>query len=532
MPHPPSSRREWGLDLGVLTLVVGAFSLAAVRAFPQMDDAYLLLLLKEQGAASIAAAHPDRPLVGALWQAMASALGPAFWPAGFVSHFILWLTLGVVTCRLWRRVFPQWAAYAPVAGALSVAPILVRTQLSTVTITLLGVLSVVAAYGALAAVFRFLGGRRPAFLVLAAALVLAAGVLSEYGVVAAVAAAVLLYGLPVAGSDRRVARAAAAALVVLSVAAYLGYIAVGDFSRRPLVDPRQRLGAAHLLLAAPFNVLTRFWDATFGELARSVGNFDPQWSSKSSLAALAAGGLMAAALLLAIRWGAVEGANEDEPSGRRSLAAFAGALGAGLVPVALMRPVYRSPFASRFYLPILPVAASLTVGLVLTVLRPRFRPHAVALMGLLIGLAVFQESARAIRTRQAMAVTGALLKPLVLSASGSLLFAVSDDALCHTAQVCTGAITADWPPELTRRVWIEKPTEAFTSLGSRASCGPLAVVGLAERGFRRSDFDPNPRWIELAAGKSSIEPYCVSERIGGGAASATPPSAQAVERHP
>ena len=78
-----AARRGLGVEVAVVAAVVGVLTLGAVKAFPQMDDAYLLLLLKERGAAAIRAAHPDRPLVGTLWQALAVVSGSAFWRLGF-----------------------------------------------------------------------------------------------------------------------------------------------------------------------------------------------------------------------------------------------------------------------------------------------------------------------------------------------------------------------------------------------------------------------------------------------------------------
>ncbi len=76
-----------------------------------MDDGVLLLLLKERGPAGIPRASLDRPLVGALWEKAADLLGPGgFWSAGFAAHFLLWVALGLIACRLWRRLCPSLGA--------------------------------------------------------------------------------------------------------------------------------------------------------------------------------------------------------------------------------------------------------------------------------------------------------------------------------------------------------------------------------------------------------------------------------------
>jgi hypothetical protein len=53
-------------------LICLVFTVGAVAAFPEMDDTYLLLLLKEHGAGAIIPGHPDRPIVAALWYGLAS----------------------------------------------------------------------------------------------------------------------------------------------------------------------------------------------------------------------------------------------------------------------------------------------------------------------------------------------------------------------------------------------------------------------------------------------------------------------------
>ena len=461
-------------------MIVGAETVCAVKAFPQMDDAYLLLLLKERGAGALAAAHRDRPLVGALWQKLAEVSGASFWSVAFVAHFVLWLALGVLSCRLWRRLFPEWERYAVVVGAIVVAPIVVRTQFSTVTISLLGVLSVVAAWAAVLLAWRFADAGRAGVLVLRLRSRRCRGAVERVrcrgrgrGRRSSCARA--------AGSDsdrRARARWSAAGLGALTIACYFAYVRVGNFAARPLVDPTRQLGRMDLVTRTPFHFMTRFWDAVFGDLFRSAAAMQLEWQSKSTLLAVLFGALVGAGLWLAAGPGAAPSLRKG--SRRNGVAALAVALGAGLLPIALMRPVFRSAFASRFEIPVLPIAASLSVALVLALTQVRFHRLVAAGLGFVVGIATVREASEALRQRSAMASAAGLLESVVRSHPGVTQAVLSEPGLCYTAQVCTGAITRDWAPEIGRKLWVETPDEARMSLGK-----PGRLLGdRPRRGFR------------------------------------------------
>ncbi len=498
------------MDLLPLVVIVGVFTAGAVRAFPQMDDGVLLLLLKERGPAGIPRASLDRPFVGALWEKAADLLGPGgFWSAGFAAHFLLWVALGLIACRLWRRLCPSLGAAAPVVGALAVAPIGVRTQLSTVTVTAICILSVVPAYAALLAALRYLEVRRPGWLVAAAGLVAVAGLLTEYGVVAAASAAALLWFWPPAPDPGR-RRFAAMILAAISVASYGAYLALADFRLRPKLEPSGYLEPSRWI-RVPFNAATRFWDAVIGELGRSFANMDLQWTSHASLLAGFFGAIVAALLW----WAQGRASSSEERPPRGWIPALAFALAVGVLPIALLRPIYRTGFGSRFQIPILPIAAALTVAILLAVVRPELHRLAGAFVGLLVGLAVVQESAAAVRQRQTMAAVGEALRPIVASREGVTLAVLSDDGwLCHTAQVCTGMVTKDWPTELGRRVWVETAGEAAASMGTRAACRAPVLVGLEERGFERGGADRRAVWVEIQGQRAAAEPFCAAANGG------------------
>src|SRR5690242_5914803 len=111
----------FALGVTLLPLIV-----VAAAVWPDLEDTYLFLLLKEYGVSRIAAAHTDRPLIGLLWESLARLCGRWFWETSLVLHAIVWLGLGAVAVALWRSLFPDWSRFGPLVGCLIVAPIVVQ----------------------------------------------------------------------------------------------------------------------------------------------------------------------------------------------------------------------------------------------------------------------------------------------------------------------------------------------------------------------------------------------------------------------
>lgn len=501
-----------GLEIAIVVLVVGVLTLGAVKTFPQMDDAYLLLLLKERGAAALRAAHPERPLVGSIWQGLAVLTGSWFWRVGFLAHFALWSGLGLVTGGVWRRIFPAAARLAPIASVLAVAPVVVRTQLSTVTISLICVLSVLPVWVGMLCAWRYAESARMGWLILAIALTAGGALLTEYGVVAALSGAVLLaiFG---PGSARR-ARASAVLIAGAGLASYLIYLRMGDFTVRPLVDPGKQLSRAGLPVRASLTLATRFWDAVAGDLFRAASAVQLEWQTKSSLVGIAFGAILGAVLW---HWVGRSSDVAETAINRRGMAALAVSLGLGLLPIALMRPVFRSDFASRFEIAVLPVAASLSVAVLVAITRTRLLPVVAALLGVVVGAAVVQLIAGAVRQRRTFTNIAAAIEPVVDSRETVTIAVLSSNDLCHTSQVCTGMVTRDWTVDRGRRVWLETEADAFATMGGRTACHTAAPAGLAERGFERRVVSNGVLWVQVRDGAATIEPYCVGrvdERAG------------------
>jgi hypothetical protein len=511
-PSSASSRAEWFLPAAIVAVLTAA----ATRVFPQMDDGYLLLILKERGPDAILAAHPDRPFVGAVWQLAAEGLGRSFWNAAYLAHAVAWILLGWLSARVWRRVQPGAEMFAPFVGALVVAPIAVRTQLSIVTISLLGVLSVIGALVTCLLALDYVETGRRALLGAALGTTIVGTMWSEYSVAATLVVATLIWGVEgrLERPRRRRAATAAAAVAAATVATYGLFATLARFERRPLADPRLLTERRGWIISLPFNLATRVWDVTFGDLLRTVGRFSVEWQSKTTLLEFVAGLLGAVAFVLVLRAGR-KFVRSGEPVGpswggvRASLAAVF----VGLVPIAAMRPAYRSDFASRFHLAVLPIAAGTTIAALLLAARPEYRATVVGVLGFIVGAAVTHFAADAARQHARLAGVSRAIRPLVPASGSPTLFVLSDPGLCYNGPVCTGAVTRDWPVNAESMVWIATREEAAIMLGPRTGCRDHAAMRASERGTTRPAFAPNPVYVEMENGAPELEPYC-TERVG------------------
>jgi hypothetical protein len=228
-----------------------------------------------------------------------------------------------------------------------------------------------------------------------------------------------------------------------------------------------------------------------------------EWSSKSSILAAVFGCIVAASLSRLI-------GDRESPAGprhRRSLV-FLLAVMAGLAPVALMRPTSGVGYGSRFSIPVLPVAAALTVCIVLAAFRGGFRRAVMGLLGLIAGASVVFGSAEALHRRRALAEVGDLLRPEVARIGTYTVAVFPSEALCWRDILCTGAVSARWPGELAGRLWIYDAATAKVRIGPRRECLSHPVLNEDYRGVRRSGPVGQIFWVESRSRSFELEPYC------------------------
>jgi hypothetical protein len=504
-PVPGSGRAGRIETLLLLAVLSSTLATVAFLCFPQDADGYLLLLLKEAGPQGVLAGHADRPLAAHVWALLARGLGDAFWPTAFVLHLAIWIALGAQTAAVWRHFFPDRDRYAILVGCLAVCPVVVRIQLSVVTVTLLGLSSTVLVYAGLLLSLRYIGRAGWASCLAGWS---AAGVgvlLSEYGVAAA-APAVILLGLRWSSEadldKRRRAVRAGAGFVAAVAVCYLVYQATRDTSLHPELDPLLPLRQPAPLLGYVFRLLTRLWHVLVGAYASAAGALSAEWDSKSSILSVAYACGTAAILILASR-----GDRSAEFSARRRGLFFFAALVAGLAPVVLMRNASVNPYASRFYIPVMPVAVSLTVLGTLTATRQGFRRGAVGLLGLIAGSSIISDSAGTYRGHRLLAEVGAALESQVNRSEALTVAVLSTDEFCFRDVLCTAAISARWPPEVSRKLWVYDPSAGRAQLGPRRAANPPRELRLDFRGIVRDGPVEQVLWIEIEGDKFWIEPY-------------------------
>ncbi|HXG04261.1 MAG TPA: hypothetical protein VNO23_12715, partial [Candidatus Binatia bacterium] len=433
-------------------------TVGALLAFPIWDDASVWLLLEERGVDALAASQPDRPVMGALWALLAPSSG-VFWTVALAAQASLWPIFGLLAAHLWRRLFPDLDRFGAAVACLAAAPILTKVQLVTANVALASLPSVVLAWSAaLLGLAAAEGGGRARLG--AALLLLAAGVLlQEYALAVWLALVVLLGRHAVGALDPERRRRAARIILVTGaagLAAYATYLGLGDWSARPDVLPTHSVPASpKRLLRVPFELASALWQAVVGRPAAALAALAP---TSPAGAASAVYGVAVAAVLVA---SCGVGPGRLEPvrrPGARALG-LAAALAAGLLPGLLMRRVpwdSGDGMATRYALPVVPVAAALVVLLAIAVVRPRFRVLPVALIGLAAGATAVGDAWDAVRERTWLDRLGRALRPHV-TAEGGLTVAVvalPERTLGPRRQwELTARLAHAWPAEQRARFW-------------------------------------------------------------------------------
>jgi hypothetical protein len=502
------------LDVAPVVLICLTLTLGSILAFPEMDDGYLMLSLREIGTGDIVRAHADRPLVAHIWTGIARLFGEYFWQVGFVLHALLWTTLGLQAGVLWRYLFPEARKYGVVVSCLAVAPIVVQCQLSTVTITLIGVLSSVLAYAALLLLLRFMETTDGSRLALVFSLFLfVLGILvSEYAVPVAAMTVVLVVSKAMEQSNR-VTRWTPLRLTILTACAtgatYVVYAASAH--GRSEVDPRQVLGFG-AVYRYPFGLITRAWRVIIGAYGDAISGIYASWENKSSILALICGLLIS--IIIVVR--CLQQSAVYAPR-RRSFVVLSAALITGLTPIVLLRPSSSlAPFASRFYVPVIPLASSLTLCVALSLVRKRFRIGIVALLGFLIGFMVFSNSWSAYRRQRFMSSLGSYLKQEVGFGGGGYTVAViSNKENCQVDYECTAKLTSNWPVEIENKFWAYTKEEALESLGTRAERRSIRNIDVNVRSVRREGPIEKLLWVEIDGDSFVVEPYSLCQQNPG-----------------
>lgn len=472
MNEPRSPARPQPARGEILLLIAASALLTAVawRVHPAWDDGWLLLELQE-GTGSVRASMADRPLLGLAWARLAEA--GVLLPVSAALHGAAWLGLALVTRGLWRRLFPARAAFGVTAALVVTSTAVLEIQHVLVNPVGGSLAGAVLVYFALLLLWPDDGegadrGRGARTLAAGAAL-LAAGLLSEYGLVSAVAAASLLAvrGLGAPGPSPRRHWRSAALLLATALAAYLLFALITDPTARPSTRPAHVLDLpAARWMALPFVGLTRIWQGSLGGLLEgaSAAGVD---SAESLLAA--AGGLLAAAIVfLLLRRGAAVGAEPAPPSPRPaagattvpaswSAAALLAASAVGVVAIVALGRVPGPGVASRYYLPAAPALACLGLWLLLWLLRPALHRPAAAAVAFVAVFATAVDAASLIAERERIERLALAVGPSLAADRFNLVVLLDESGRSSrqaTGYELTARFAAALGPELRGRLWV------------------------------------------------------------------------------
>jgi hypothetical protein len=504
------------LAIAAVAAVLVPLVWAAAAGYPQSDDGYIALTLKEYDRELFFDSIRDRPLTAWLWWALLPTERAAV-VDGVACQAILWMVLAIATAWLWARLNPAAARYRALAAMLVVAPIAVQVQVVTSSFTLQGLASTVAVYLAVLLLWREVERARIDPLVVGAAYALAiVGVLlTEYAVAAGLCGAALLALGARGEGSRRTASLVAGGLLVALALSYVGYVTLMTAEVRPNVHPSYAIdGGWSRLIAAPVAIAAETFRMVVGAYATALGVLARvDWGSKSTV--IVGGYGVAVAALVAAAWRAPRSESERsvEDPRWRAVAVAVVAVAIGIAPVAVMGRGADNIWNTRFFTPVLPAAAIATLATLLLVVRERARLAALALVGFVSGAASMATAIGVVRQTRATIAAGELVRPLATEDGRVVVAVLAPSVFSYRESVggweATAQMTHAWPAELSRRAWAFTADEARELFGERGACHDTSHIDIVERGVVRRGPIGEIVWIEKRDGALEIEPYCL-----------------------
>jgi hypothetical protein len=501
-----------------LLLICGTLAVGAFFAFPLYDDGWMALMLREAGPHSLKTFMGDRPVFGVLLQTVAR-----FGAANkfvFVSvDVVLWLAFAVEAGLLFQKLFPELRNYSIVASCLTLAPIVVQTQLCTALVVIPANLATILGYAALLFLLDSDGSEQSArpVRVGAAVFLASAGVaISEYGVATNLVGCAVLLGLALscpAAAERRKLVWRATWLFGLTAIVYVAFAKTANFGQRPDVAPAHALHReVGKWVEIPFDVISGIWHSVVGAYASAFGGFNLAWDSKSTILGAFFGVLIAALFFLAVQNFEPRSWEEDStPRPFARLIVLLAAIAVGLVPFSLMgRATTLGDFGSRFRIPVMPIAAAATLCLVLNFARRHFRWVAVVALGFIVGYASWTSAYTTVKTARSISSLQGVLKPYVKQTDGITVAAVPFERF---ETELTANVTSTWPVELEKKMWVIPTDAALQQFGGRLQCRPSNEINVHVRGLSRAGKLVQILWVDAQPGMPArVETYCQMSR--------------------
>ena len=312
---------------------------------------------------------------------------------------------------------------------------------------------------------------------LAALSVGAACLLSEYGVLASFVVLVFLVARDIVGwRVRNWWR-----LLIIIGPASAGYALIvlfADYSIRRATRPGHLLEiSAKRLIALPFITITETWQGLAGNLLARVGRLEAE-----SLASLtvAVGSLIGTSLVYwLLRRGSGGKVGIRRPVGGREAGALLAAAAAGLLVMAMARRVPWAGVTSRFYLPVAPLIACLSLWCVLQVTRSAVTRGVVTLLTYAVVFGTVADSVSQLAERQQVGRLAATIEPNLDPLGFTLVVLLQPEADALQRQAAgyelTARVAERLNPDLRRRLWVMR----FEAMEDEGATG-VSLIGSAE----------------------------------------------------
>jgi hypothetical protein len=421
--NPPGNRISV-YELLLLAALVAALTIAAAWVYPIWDDGRLMFLIKQSGNSAIKTNFGDRPLLAVFFTFLSNH--QPFLPLGLVFHWITWLSMGLITMRFWRLMFPAYSRYALLPAVIAVAPVLCKVQLVIVTVVFVVLLGPELIFLALFMLLSEQPSLWRKLIVKGGALGLAAFaiLISEYAVPTAAVAFVIFVSRAIRSGpqQKRENTIIAGLIAVVALGSYLIFsLLTKTMASAPYRPSFVLQSLSWKGKVMPFRLLSGLWRGAMGGVMESHGSVT--LNSKSALLSFVCGAVFSGLVAIAIyKKGDVNATNVSGNSG--SVITLLAAAGLALTPVLLMDRTLDSRWDSRFFLPLMPVLSSLTVFIFVYVIRSRLWILTPVLCGFLAGYWTPSEIARAIQNPE----------PIFVKQTPTAYRTISGSR-CHSAQL-------------------------------------------------------------------------------------------------
>lgn len=506
----PAWRDSVGASL-LFALLLVPLVLGALWSFPTWDDGLFYFQLNEVGPQVFKVAQgSDRPLMG--WLLTALAERGVLWPIAVVLHALTWFGTGLITERYWRALFPgQWRV-GRVVACLSMAPVLVQTQLVMVYPVFTAHFGCVLAFAACLAASD-LGSRsgfrqstRAVVVTLLALLIFGSALISEYAAMATVAAVLTLgLGVPTAlgEAQTRRQRTALGMLGATAVVAYGIYHMTASAAARPEVRPEIQLATRGLrpFLELPVRLPFALWAGSLGELFNGFGSV---MVFSGSVWGIVFGGALSMVGYFGFRTAGRAGGSEHQGLPLRPIAALMVALAVGLTAIILMSGSPQRNIGSRTWISLFPLAACLGGAVIYTLVRRRFH-FAVSMACLFLsGYLCANAAAAALSIRRATDQLGPRiherLAPDGLTVAVFLDYPTNPYVGSPIARPyeLTARVARSWSPQDQKRFWAAAynwaPLKGFVS-PLPGACGMITRVEADVGGWARRGPVAKVLWV-------------------------------------